>query len=505
MKTTCRALSVLLTLCLVLSMTACSPKSEEPPISGKLTILHMNDTHGRTGAEPTIAGLAKDLRAKGENVLLLDAGDRLHGQIAANLTKGETMVEIMNAAGYDAMVTGNHEYTFGVERLTELSGMMDFPLLASNVTYNGNYIFERYKVFKMDGLTVGVFGLVSPETVKSSDPRKMTGLAFENPAETAAEMVDVLQAERCDIVIALAHLGDDNLTAENEKSDAVAAVPGVDAVIDAHSHSLLENGRMVGGTLIAQTGNYAEHIGIVEITLDNGVMTKTARVIPVPGGDDETDLPQDAAVAAKIAEGEAKVESVTSVVVGHTPIKLIGEREAVRTGDTNLANLITDSMLYATGADISFIGGGSIRAGIEAGDVTMGDVLTVLPYANLIVTMELKGSDVLEILDHGVSLYPEPEGQYIQVGGLRFTFDPEAQPMNRVKSAQLNNGAEIEPGKTYTVATVEFIAAGGDGYTMMERGEGLTFYGGDAEAFIAYLETNPAIAAEPEGRVSIPN
>ena len=478
-------------------LAACSPQAENPPPGGSLTIIHMNDTHGRAQADPYISELAKGLRANGENVLVLDAGDRLHGQTATNLTKGETMAEVMNAAGYSAMVTGNHDYAFGITRLLELSEMMNFPLLAANVRYNGSYVFERYRIFSMDGFTVGLFGLATPETVTSSDPRSMAGLEFENPAATAAEMAALLQSENCDIIIALTHLGNDSLTAEDEKSDAIAAIPGVDVVIDGHSHALEENGRREAGKLVAQAGEYARQIGIIEITLENGNVTATARVIDVS----DTELAADEAVIAKIAAGEEKVAGITSVIVGHTPVELVGDRESVRTGDTNLANLITDSMLHATGADIAFIGGGSIRAGIEAGDITMGDVLTVLPYANLLVTVELSGADVLEILEHGVSLYPEPEGQFIQPGGLHLVFDPAAGPSGRVVSAHLADGDVLQPDKIYTVATIEFIAAGGDGYKTMEKGTNLKFYGGDAEAFVSYLETNPAITETPEGRV----
>ena len=496
--------AILLVSILIMSIfSACSPKNNDTqPINGKLTIIHINDTHGRTHAEPYISQLAKDIRTNGGNVLILDAGDRLHGQTATNLTRGETMVRVMNAAGYSAMVTGNHEYTFGAERLLELSGMMEFPLLAANVRYDGEYIFERYTVLYMDGLTIGIFGLVTPETVTKSDPRNMTGLVFENPVDTAAEITEILKAENCEIIIALTHLGGDNHTLENERSDALAAVPGIDIVIDGHSHTFLDNGRIVGDTLIAQVGEYSQHIGIVEITIENGVKTKTARVIAVPEEGVKTELSGDAAVAAIIDEGEARVESITSAVIGSTPVALDGERETVRTGDTNLANLITDSMLHTTGADIAFIGGGSIRGSIGAGNITMGDVLTVLSFANLIITVELKGSDVLEILEHGVSQYPEPAGLYIQVAGIRFVFDPDAEPGQRIVTAIMTDGTAFDINKTYTVATVEFIAAGGDGYTTMERGMNLKFYGGDAEAFVRYLETNPVITAEPDSRVS---
>jgi 5'-nucleotidase len=380
--------------------------------------------------------------------------------------------------------------------------MMDFPLLAANVRYNGDYIFERYTIFDMDGLTVGVFGLATPETPTSSDPRNMGGLVFEDPVEIAAEITLLMKERNCDIIIALTHLGDDHSTVENNRSDALATVEGIDVVIDGHSHTLLENGKVIGNTLIVQTGSHAWNIGIVEITVEYGVKTKTAHLIEVPGADDETDLTTDASIIAVIAEGEARVESITSIVVGTTPVTLDGERESVRTGETNLANLVTDSMIFATGADISFLGGGSIRTSINVGEITMGDVLTVLPFSNLIVTLEMTGSDVLEILEHGVGEYPEPAGLFIQIAGVHFIFDPDAEPGQRVIDVTMADGTAFDISRTYIVATVEFIAAGGDGYTMMQRGVDLVFYGGDAEAFVEYLQTNPVITSEPDGRMT---
>ena len=459
----------------------------------KLTIIHINDRHGRMGADRYISQLAKDTTG---NVLILDAGDALHGQITANLTEGEAMVELMNEVGYSAMATGNHEYTYGVDRMLELAEQMDFPLLAANVKKDGKTVFQSYKVFDMDGLKVGVFGIATPETVAASDPRIMAGLVFEDPAQTAAAMVKALKAEGCDFIIALAHLGESQLSLPQNRSDALA-IYGVDLVVDGHSHTKLENGRTVGDTLIAQTGEYAQNIGVVEIIIDGGVVTKTARLIEV-----SEELPADDGIAAKITELDKSVEAITSQVVGYTPVLLEGERAGVRTRDTNLANLITDSMRHASGADAAFINGGSIRASIPVGDITMGHVLATMPYSNLIVSMELSGAVIWEALEHGVSLYPEPEGIFLQVSGLYVTFDPDEAVGVRIKSVTLPDGSALDMDKTYTVAMLEFLAVGGDGYVMFEKGANLIYYGGDAEAFVAYLATNPVISAEVKGRVS---
>ena len=467
--------------------------------SVKLTILHLNDTHGRTVAEPYLSRMAMDLQAKGENVLVLDAGDRLHGQTAANLSKGAAMVELMNQVGYDAMAAGNHEFTYGVERLLALSEMMDFPLLAANVKDNdGNTLFQPHAIFRMDGITVGVFGLTTPETIASSDPRLMTGLVFDDPVSTAQSEVAKLKAEGCDIIIALTHLGVDTLSDAKDRSDHLAvSVPGIDVIIDGHSHTALPGGRTAGGTLIAQTGEYGESIGVVEMTMAGGVVYKTAKLIPT----DANALEADEEITVKITELDAANEALTSAVVGYTPVFLQGEKTAVRVGGSALADVITDSMRYATGADIAFMTGGNIRASIAPGDITMGAVLTTLPYSNLLVTVALTGADIVKILEHGVDTYPEAAGHYIHVSGLRFTFDPGAEAGNRVRTVVMQDGNALSPHTIYTVATIEFIAAGGDGYDMMTNARDLKYYGGDAEALIAYLAANPPINEESEDRV----
>lgn len=500
-----RMISILLTLLLTFSLL---PEDVSAAEEGEtiLTIIHVNDRHGRMDADPYISQLVEETEG---NVLILDAGDALHGQITANLSKGAAMVELMNEVGYSAMAAGNHEFNYGADRLTELSEMMDFPLLAANVkNSDGKNLFQSYEVFVMDGITVGVFGLSTPETIASSDPRIMEGLIFEDPVQTAEAMVKALKNEGCNIIIALTHMGIDNLSDSAHRSDTLAKVSGIDVIIDGHSHTELPDGLLNDGTLIAQTGEYGQNIGIVEIKVSGETVSKTAKLIAVPldgvesVGSQKPTLIADEAVIAKIAELDAANVAVTSVVVGYTPVFLQGEKAKVRTEQSSLADLITDSMRWATGADMAFMTGGNIRASIDAGDITMGEVLTTLPYSNLITTLELTGADILKILEHGVDMYPEAVGYYIHVSGLQFTFDPEAESGSRVKTVTISDQGTLLPDQVYTVATIDFLSAGGDGYNMMANGKNLVYYGGDAEVFVDYLATNPSISAEPENRVA---
>lgn len=472
-----------------------------------LTILHVNDRHGRMEAEPYVSQMAKDIAAGGGSVLILDAGDTLHGQTPTNLTKGEVMVSLMNTVGYGAMVPGNHDFNFGVDRLKELSKTMKFPLLSANVkTADGDNLFEPYKVFDFNGVKVGVFGISSPETVSKSDPRIVAGLTFEDPAQAAEKMVIALKAEGCDVIIALTHLGVDAASAAKDRSDALNKVDGIDIIVDGHSHTLLETGKTAGNadkTVTAQTGSFAENIGVIEVVVSDDGITKTAKTVAVPKADDEKPaIAADAAIVSQIEAEKAKIEPITGVVVGNSPVLLQGEREFVRTVETNLANVVSDSMKYATNADIAFLTGGNIRASIEAGDITMGQALTTLPFSNLLATVDLSGADVLKVLEHGVAKYPEASGDHIQVSGIKFEYDPNAEPGSRVTSVLMADGSAFDEKGTYTVCTIDFIIAGGDGYEMMKNGKNMTYYGGDVEAFAAYLGTKPAISAEPEGRVT---
>jgi len=495
-------LSITVVLALMFSVNCDRQESDRTSENAvTLTIIHINDKHGRMDAEPYISALAK--RQSGP-VLILDAGDAMHGQTTTNLTEGAAMVEIMNEVGYSAMVPGNHDFNFGVDRLLELKEMMNFPLLAANVkTSAGESLFQNFEVFVMNGVRVGVFGLVTPETAIKTDPRIVGGLIFENPVQTARRMIEILKGANCGVIIALAHLGVDGATMAENRSDTIAKIPGIDVVIDGHSHTLFGNGLAAGNAFVAQAGEFAEHIGIVTINVSGNTVTKSARYIDVSASGENSKLPPDERIANKAAELNAANEALVSKIVGHTPVFLQGEREYVRKEETNLANLITNSVRFATGADVAFMGGGNIRASIEAGDITMGDILTVLPFSNLLVSVKLKGSDLLAVLEHGVSSYPELTGKHIQVSGMSFTFDPEAEPGSRVKTVTMEDGGALDPDKIYTVATIDFIAAGGDGYTMLQNATDPVYYGGDVDALAAYLATNPIINSEPEGRVRV--
>lgn len=474
-----------------------------------LTIFHVNDRHAHMAADPYLAALVKD--TPGE-VLVFDAGDSLHGEPAASLSEGQTMVDLMNAVGYDAMTPGNHDFNYGSDRLVELSKEMDFPLLAANVTdrATGDLLFDAYHVFQLDdGLEVGVFGLATPETATKTNPSNVKNVEFGDPAIAAKQAVADLKAEGADIIIALTHLGVDEATQPSWRSTYLAEnVPGIDVIIDGHSHTTLEQGEEDDGVLIAQTGAMASNIGQIDITVaKDGAVSAEAKLLPIPTEDDPSgplaDVTPDPAIVKVIDKIDDATNELTKQVVGHTPYLLDGERDDVRTSETNLANLITDALRVQTGAPIAFLNGGGIRASIPAGDITMGDVLTTLPFSNDIVTIDVTGQQLLDALEWGVRDYPEPLGGFTQVSGLTFDMDPAAKPLHRVSNVRLADGTKLDPKATYTIATLTYLANGGDDYTMLADHQNLMAYGQDYELFVDYLLTKPEIREHAAGRMTV--
>lgn len=499
----------LLALVVIVSLSVAVPlpafAAEAAADELEITIVHTNDVHSRVEMEPYVAQLVKEKKLAGENVLLLSAGDVLHGQPLATLSRGKSIIEIMNATGYDAMVPGNHDFNYGAARLKTLEKQAEFPVLAANLKNNvgGSDAFTPYVIKTFGDVKVGIFGLATPETATKTNPSNVRYIDFKFPPAIAREMVDTLKNQGCDVIIALTHLGDDEETWAEERSTAVAKVQGIDLIVDGHSHTKLPTGNQVGNTLVVQTGALGENIGVVTLTVRGGkVRNRQAELLAVPAADEEKPaLAADETVAGIIERIKKENETITSQRVASTPVLLEGEREAVRCRETNLADLITDSMLHASGAEIAFTNGGGIRASIPAGEITKGDVLTVLPFGNYIVTKQMLGADLLAALELGLTAYPETAGSFPQVGGIRFTFDPGAAPGRRVVDIQMANGAAFDPGKTYVVATNDFLADGGDGYTMFGSASGEMSYGSMDDALIEYLAQSPKISAGTDERI----
>ncbi|GMG95426.1 5'-nucleotidase C-terminal domain-containing protein [Tepidimicrobium xylanilyticum] len=471
----------------------------------KLTIIHTNDVHSRVvGSEDSLIGyaklatLVKEMRKEG-NVLLLDAGDTTHGLPIATISNGESIIELMNQMGYDAMVPGNHDFNYGYDRLIELNRMADFPILAANVIReDGTRDLEEYTIIEIDGIKVGIFGLTTQETKFKSNPKNTEGININDPVAVAEEMVKKLKEEDVKLVIALAHIGMDE-ESNPKTTDIAKKVQGIDIIIDGHSHTMLEEGEVIGDTLIVQTGEYLKNIGVVNVELADGkISKKEAKLMTF---EDALALKEDEEISNKISELEEENNQVLSVTIGQSNVDLVGEREVVRAGESNLGNLATDAMLDITGADVALTNGGGIRASIPAGQISKGNILEVFPFGNYIVVLELTGEDIIKALEHGVDTYPEPAGKFPHVAGMTYKIDPSKEAGSRIVEL-LIDGKPVELNKTYTLATNDFLAVGGDGYTMFGDAPIVGEFEGLDEALIKYIEKIGVIDYQAEGRIT---
>ena len=500
-----RILAWILALTLALGL-AVTGFAEAP--KGRLVILHTNDVHGRAVADPAgkvlgyaaIAQYKKDLEAAGDSVLLLDAGDASQGTPLVNLSMGKTAIEFMNAAGYDAITPGNHEFDWGLDNARQLAGLADFPMLSANIINHleGDLTFVAHKIFDMpNGMKVGVFGLTTPETMTKAHPDKVRGIDFlqgEALYEVARKQVEELKAAGADIIVLLSHLGMDEESAPNRSQDVLENATGIDLVIDGHSHTLLEKGKKVGDTLVVSTGYNGQNLGVVvydgeKFTASLFAGLGKSAVVEVEG------VPYSALLSAKLDPEVAELVNSTnravkeelSKVFAKTEVFLNGERDpGNRTEETNLGDFAADAILWAARQALgdqvaaAITNGGGIRASIQVGDITMNDMKTVFPFGNEVSVLEVKGSELLEALEAATSATPKALGAFPQVSGIVFSIDttvpyengeqyPDstyyapAKPGSRVKIESVG-GQPFDPEALYIIATNDFTAAGGDTY-----------------------------------------
>ena len=458
-----------------------------------LFIVHTNDVHARvTAGEDDSVGYAKlatiikTARSITDNILVLDAGDVTHGTNFANLFNGATVGELLIMSGYDAVAPGNHDFNYGIDNLLALSdeaeAVSDLKVLSANITdENGYLLFQPYQIYDFNGFKVCVIGLTTPDTKTKSHPKNTEGVEFDNPVvyENAQAAID-LAHEIADYVIVLGHIG----TVADGESGLTSTIiceniDGIDLFVDGHSHSVLSGDNYVNGTLIVSAGEYMQNIGVVDILVKNGeVASENAFLIASSDVLDPansalcqqygiTDVPDDPEVSAYIESVNEAIEARFGEVVATIPEDLDGEREHVRTGKTNLSEIVCDAITAETGADFTIVNGGGIRASLSAGDVTLGEVNAVLPFTNIVTVCEITGDEVYQALEHGYSMLPETNGAFSQTD-LEVVFSADNPVGERIEEVRLN-GEPIDRNATYTVATNDFMAAGGDGYTMFGR------------------------------------
>ena len=491
-------LSVLLAMAMVLSLTvtgfaiedtAAATDAEtktEATMAGKTVILHTNDVHGAVDGYAYIAQLKADYEAKGAEVILVDAGDYSQGKTYVSVTKGADAVTMMNAAGYDVVTLGNHEFDYGYAQLKENMSKAKFKVVCADVfNENGTPIFDaNYTYTTKSGVKVGFFGMETPETQTKANPALIKGLTFATgDAFTKAAADQVAALKDADVVICLAHLGIDAESAPYRSTDLYAAVKGIDFIIDGHSHTVMTKGEK--GEPIQSTGTAFANIGV--IVIDNA----TKKIESNSLFEIKEDTAKDATVAAAAKTIVDRVDAEYDVVFAKSEVTLNGAKapNGNRDGETNNGDLITDAMLWkvmqnkeglTVDADhvVAITNGGGIRAAIKPGDVTKKDINTVLPFGNTVAVIYVTGAELLEALE--ASTYSLPIGGFPQVAGINFTlstavaYDANAETypastyygpksINRVVINSIN-GKEFKADDTYAVVTNNFVADGGDTY-----------------------------------------
>lgn len=469
-----------------------------------LTILYFNDLHGNlepfkrpedprpVGGIARMAALVRRIerenRAAGRATILLEGGDVLQGTPMSAVFRGDPDVEVFNRMGVDAMTLGNHEFDFGQKNLRRLVAKARFPIVSANV-YAGRrrFVPPWTMLTPAPGLRVAVIGLTTTETPETTFPTNVAGLRFTDPVAEASQLAARLE-RRADLVVALTHIGIE------EDRRLAREVPQVDVVIGAHNHLLVDPPERVGDTVVCQAFERGLYLGRLDLEIRNGKAVVTrSELIPI---DDR--LPEDPSIATLVRAYARQLDRRLDVVVGRTKTVLEGERAVVRTRETNLGNLVADLMREAARADVALMNSGGIRAGIDAGPVTLKEVLTAFPFDNMVVAVKLPGSAIRAALERSASLEPDDlPGGFLQVSGLSYAIEGGRAVDIRV------GGVPLDDARIYTVAMTNFTFAGGDGYTLFrEQSRGHSDTGLVLNNLvIERLRTGGEVNAMVEGRI----
>lgn len=499
-----------------------------------LTVMHTNDSHGNVQMSPKLVTAVGEVRAENPEALLLSAGDVFSGTLYFNEFKGQADLAYMNQLGFDGMTFGNHEFDLGAtadghKALSEFVKNAKFPFVSSNVNFSKDPLFnglqlrgtvgekiEDGKIYDgiiktIDGQKVGIFGLTTEETVDISSPGKVE---FSNYVKEAKRMVSAFEAKGVNKIIAVTHLGlDDNVKYDNDL-ELAKQVDGIDVIVGGHTHTKLTEPTLVEKdepTLIVQAGQYNENLGVLDVEFDywGTISAYGGEIIPLK------DKAEDAKTVELITPYKEKISALQNQSIGvSAAAKLEGDRAVVRTQESNLGNLITDGMLAKAktinpNTVIAVTNGGGIRASIDAGDITLGEVLTTMPFGNTLGIMNLKGSEIKAALEHSVSQAPKESGGFLHISGMKFSYDSSKPAGERVVKVEVKGTdgtyTELDLTKNYLVATNTFTAKGGDGYTMFATAyaEGRVSEPGfvDYEMFVDYLKQSTTVEPKVEGRI----
>ncbi len=541
----------------LLILVGCTDRLTE---SGKIVVLYTGDMHCsvESGANKLdFAQLALYKQAvsnSADYVTLVDCGDAVQGSNIGTLTKGESIVELMNEVGYDVCTFGKHEFDYGIDQLEKLMGMSDAEYICCNFMDSDGCFVSPYTIRSYGELKIAYIGITTPYTLTSSNPEVFKDengeLKYSFCQDTSGEKlynavqnaVDTAIGMDADYVIALAHLGNGEGYSPYGSEDVIAATSGIDIVLDGHSHTVVESREVYNKegepVMLTSSGSHMQYIG--QVTIDTRRTTGknddviTIRLI------DSSDYDR---VAGKTEETEKEFEEILGTEIGYTAKALSVNSEngnrLVRNRETGIGNFVADAYRSLTNADIAFVNGGGIRADIPEGKITYGDLLNVQPYGNMICVVEATGLEIRDALEMSYRMvegkYEDENGSvgesggFFQLSGMKVVIDTSipsgvkldengmfsgVEGERRVKEVYVLNGetGEYEPlsdSKTYTVASINYILLqGGDGFNMFMNNEVITSEAAsDLQAVIEYLELSGGNIDEryfaTEGRITV--
>lgn len=471
-----------------------------------LTLLHINDVYeispkrGKGGLAQLMTLLEQE-RARAGNHLTTFGGDLFSPSVMSGLRQGAQMVDVMNSLGIDAAGLGNHEFDFGADVAAKRMAESKFPWLATNVLGADGKPFGGAKATilrDIGGFKIGLFALLTPETSHLSSPGN--AISFVDVATAAADAVAALKKDGADFIIAITHL---DLSADRALA---RKTKGLDVILGGHDHDPIAI--YEGGKLILKAGYDAHYLAVADLRITKQEKHGKIRVSMLPQFRfiSTAGVAAHAEVGGLVAGYEAQLDKDLNVVVGTTTVALDSQRSSVRSVETSMGNLIAEAMRAAVNADVGLTNGGGIRGDrtYEAGaTLTRKDMLTELPFGNVTVVLELTGTQLRAALENGVSRVEDKAGRFPQVAGLRFAFDPAKPAGSRVLEVQVG-GAALVDSRAYKVATNDYIAKGGDGYSALKAGKVLIDAAGAtlmASQVIDYIAGQGSIAPKVDGRI----
>ncbi len=479
-----------------------------------LKVLHTNDHHGALLPNGGLAGIAErstfinQARNQDDNLLVLDAGDINAGPALSNYFKAMVDIRAYNMIGYDAVTMGNHEFDGDMLLLEEQIAFAEFPWLSANITRsNGKYLDEAYIIRDFDGFRVGIFGLTTLRTKVIASPDK--SLIFKDEIETAKQMVDELRSKSCDVIILLGHLGTTLETAEQNTSIKLAeAVTGIDLIIDGHSHTYFDKPQYVNGTPIVSANEWGKFMGEGVFTIVNGSVTGFSWKPVAINTKDNIVFEADPAISAMIAPYKAEADALLDQVVGEATALFEQNGNLSRRHETALGNMVNDGAMWyfrdhlGKDVDFAFTNGGNIRAELRPGNITRGDLTTVLAFDNWAFLTTMNGKQLVSLMEFIASIN-QGAGGFAQVSKeIRYTID-YSSGKGVLKDLTIH-GKPVDPNKEYTFVTNDYLMGGGDGYIALADNVGsyntsITL----RDAVIDYVIATKVLTPKLDGRITI--